>query len=67
MICRLGFSPLWDSQDPSAHDLEISPAYGANIVLVRFNPYANPEKTEIRYKIEKSSRGVGACAARALY
>ena len=56
-ICHLDFTLLWDSQDPSAYDLKISPADASNVVRVEFFHAPGGAKTTIRYKMVKTPDG----------
>lgn len=48
-ICKLDFSPLWDSQDPGASDMKIASDKG-NTVIVEFQYPGNGSQIRIVYQ-----------------
>ncbi len=43
-MCNLGFSPIWDGNDPQAANLRVTLGAKANEVLVQFNYALNDQK-----------------------
>lgn len=56
-ICRLDFSPIWDSQDPAASGLKVSATKDPNIVKVTFRYPGNGESMELMYRMAKTGAG----------
>lgn len=56
-LCNLDFDPIFVSQDPSAVDLEVSPADKSNTVHVRFRYASNQERVDLDFKVEKTAHG----------
>jgi hypothetical protein len=56
-ICNLDFDPVWDSQDPSASDLEVKKTDKQNIISVTFRYPSNDERTELKYRVTKTVKG----------
>jgi hypothetical protein len=56
-ICRLDFSPIWDSQDPAASGLKVSPTKDPNVVRVTFRYPGSNELMELSYRMTKTKDG----------
>jgi hypothetical protein len=56
-ICRLDFCPIWNSQDPGATGLRISPTEDPTVVLVRFLYPSNRQLMELTYHMVETRRG----------
>ena len=54
---RLDFNLIFDSQDPGAMDLQISPVDKSNIVKVQFRYPGNGEQICLAYKVVSTSQG----------
>jgi hypothetical protein len=55
-ICRLDFSPIWDSQDPTDAKVRIFQGKSANTVTVNIS-YGNVESHELTYQLKQTSQG----------
>jgi hypothetical protein len=57
-ICNLDFDPIFDTQDPGAYSLQISPADQSGTVKVQFiYPGGNQEKIQLTYQVVKTNNG----------
>jgi hypothetical protein len=56
-VCRLDFSPIWDSQDPAASGVKVSATKDPSVVKVRFRNPASGEVTELLYRMTKTQTG----------
>lgn len=56
-MCKLSFSPIWASQDPSANDLKVQQSDKAEIVLVKFRYPSTNETVTLMYQLTKTSNG----------
>jgi ABC-type transporter MlaC component len=56
-ICRLDFSPIWDSQDPAAKGLKVSATKDPGIVNVTFRYPESNELMELSYRMTKTKDG----------
>lgn len=56
-MCRLSFSPIWGSQDPSASDIEVQQSDKSDIILVKFRYPSTNENVTLRYQLTKTSNG----------
>jgi hypothetical protein len=56
-ICRLDFSPIWDSQDPAASGLKVSATKDPSVVRVTFRYPGNNELMDLSYRMTKTKDG----------
>jgi hypothetical protein len=56
-ICRLDFSPIWDSQDPAASGLKVSATSDPSVVKVTFRYPGSNELMELSYRMTKTKDG----------
>jgi hypothetical protein len=56
-ICKLDFSPIWDSQDPGASQMKIVIGSASDIVNVVFRYPGAAQKIELSYKMTKTNSG----------
>ncbi len=56
-ICRLDFSPIWDSEDPGASGLKVSATKDPNVVRVTFRYPGSNELMELSYQMTKTKDG----------
>jgi hypothetical protein len=56
-VCRLDFSPIWDSQDPAASGLKVSATKDPSIVKVSFRDSGSGDVTELTYRMVKTKAG----------
>lgn len=56
-MCRLSFSPIWSSQDPSASDIKVQKSNKSNIILVKFSYPSTKEVVTLIYQLIKTSDG----------
>jgi hypothetical protein len=56
-ICRLDFSPIWDSQDPAASGLKVSATKDPSVVNVTFRDPESHDVTELTYRMTKTQAG----------
>jgi hypothetical protein len=54
-MCNLDFDPIWDSQDPSAGDLEVQKTDKQNIISVKFRYPSSDVKIELKYQVTKTA------------
>lgn len=50
-VCRLGFDPLWNSQDPTAYEFEVHPTEQPQVVEVQVNAPGSAEKIKLEYTL----------------
>lgn len=58
--CNIDGSPIWASNDPAAHDLEVVATKDPTVVQVSFttsSPTPNPAKVTLLYRMSRTSRG----------
>lgn len=56
-ICRLDFLPIWNSQDPAATDLTITPTNKPNSIRVQFINPSNRQKIELYFILIREPLG----------
>jgi hypothetical protein len=56
-ICRLDFSPIWDSQDPGASEMKIAATKDSSVVSVRFRHPATGQAIELSYRMIATRSG----------
>ncbi len=56
-ICRLDFSPIWDSQDPGASEMKIAATRDSSVVAVRFRYPATGRVIELSYRMSQTRHG----------
>ena len=56
-ICRLGFVPMWDSQDPGASDLTVEKTEQEDAIKVKFRYPGNNKEIELKYRVTKTPKG----------
>jgi hypothetical protein len=56
-VCRLEFSPIWDSQDPAASGLKVSATKEPGVVKVTFRDPESHDVTELTYRMTKTQMG----------
>jgi len=56
-ICRLDFSPIWDSQDPAAERLNVFGTKEPAVVKVTFRDPGSGLVTEMSYRMTKTPEG----------
>jgi hypothetical protein len=56
-ICALDFVPLWDSQDPAAEELQISPSTTPGHVAVRYTYPSTGEVISLDYALVRTKAG----------
>jgi hypothetical protein len=56
-ICRLDFSPIWDSQDPAASGLKVSATKDPSLVRVTFRYPGSNELMDLLYRMTKTKDG----------
>jgi hypothetical protein len=56
-LCRLGFLPIWASQDPSAGDLSVEKSDKTNVVLVKFRYQTTGERVMLKYIMAETPVG----------
>jgi hypothetical protein len=57
-IARLDFLPLWDAQDPSAADLNVTAGDKPNTVVVSFRSFDAKEQRQIVFVVEETPAGI---------
>jgi hypothetical protein len=55
-LCRIDFLPLWDSQDPAASDLVVSPAKDG-VIEVAFSRLGGHDRTRLSYRLAWTAAG----------
>jgi hypothetical protein len=56
-ICRLDFSPIWNSQDPGASEVKVSATNDSSIVAVSFRYPSTGELIHLSYRMSRTQRG----------
>ena len=56
-VCRLDYSPIWDSQDPAATDVKVTGTSDSNVVAVAFRYSTKGELIELTYRMARTSGG----------
>jgi hypothetical protein len=56
-VCRLDFSPIWDSQDPAASGLKVSVTKDPSVVRVTFRYPGSNEPMDLSYRMTKTQTG----------
>ena len=56
-ICRLDFSPIWDSEDPGATGLKVSATKDPSVVRVTFRYPGSNELMDLSYRMTKTKDG----------
>jgi len=56
-ICRLDFSPIWDSEDPGAAGLKVSATKDPSVVRVTFRYPGSNELMDLSYRMTKTQDG----------
>jgi hypothetical protein len=56
-VCRLDFSPIWDSQDPAASGVKVAATKDPSVVRVTFRDPSSGEVTELTYRMTKTQTG----------
>jgi hypothetical protein len=56
-ICKLDFSPIWDSQDPAGTFIRIVPTGDSSVVHVEHRHPAEKEPRTLEYRLVSTRRG----------
>jgi hypothetical protein len=54
--CKINFSPLWDSQDPAASDLQVRSTPDSTVVAVSFRRGAS-KRAALSFRMRQTARG----------